>query len=99
MLNGDEADAKRKPAIGTSETGEKAMRATETLMNEHRVIEQVLACLEKMADRCILEGELDAESTRSAMDFLQNFAERCHQGKEERHLFAKLEAEGFGYSN
>jgi hemerythrin-like domain-containing protein len=70
------------------------MRPTDVLMNEHRVIEQVLGCLERIADRCTFLGELDAESARQALDFFRNFADRCHHGKEERQLFPLLEARG-----
>jgi hemerythrin-like domain-containing protein len=70
------------------------MKATEVLMNEHRVIEQVLACLEAIADRAEQSGSLDAESARQALDFFRTFADRCHHGKEETHLFPLLEARG-----
>jgi hemerythrin-like domain-containing protein len=70
------------------------MKATEILMDEHRVIEQVLNCLEKMADRSESGEELDRASTREALAFFRNFADRCHHGKEEGHLFPLLEARG-----
>ena len=34
------------------------MQPTQILMNEHRVIEQVLNCLETIAARCLSEGKL-----------------------------------------
>jgi len=71
------------------------MQATELLKQEHRVIEQVLNCLERMAQRLEGEGELDAEAARQALDFLRNFADRCHHGKEEDCLFPLLEEKGF----
>jgi hemerythrin-like domain-containing protein len=64
-------------------------------MNEHRVIEMVLACLEKMANRCVLDKVLDAASARKAIDFFETFADRCHHAKEEAYLFPALEARGF----
>jgi hemerythrin-like domain-containing protein len=70
------------------------MNATEILRNEHRVIEQVLACLEKMADRCASGGPLDVTSATRALDFFRNFADRCHHGKEEGRLFPLLEGHG-----
>jgi hemerythrin-like domain-containing protein len=70
------------------------MIATDVLMAEHRVIEQVLNCLGKMADRCLLHGDLDFASARQALDFFQHFADRCHHGKEEERLFPLLEARG-----
>jgi hemerythrin-like domain-containing protein len=70
------------------------MRATEILMEEHRVIEQVLSCLEKLADRCEAGEKLDGTSALEALEFFRTFADRCHHAKEERHLFPLLEAKG-----
>jgi hemerythrin-like domain-containing protein len=75
------------------------MKATDILKNEHRVIEQVLNCLEKIADRSLAEGELDCRSAMQAVEFLQHFADHCHHGKEEGHLFPLLEARGFSRQN
>jgi hemerythrin-like domain-containing protein len=71
------------------------MRPTEILQNEHRVIEQVLSCLEKMAEQGVADGQLDEASARQALDFFQTFADGCHHGKEENHLFPLMEAKGF----
>jgi hemerythrin-like domain-containing protein len=71
------------------------MKATDILMDEHRVIEQVLNCLEKLADRCEAGETLDSRSAVEALEFFRNFADRCHHGKEEGHLFPLLEARGF----
>lgn len=70
------------------------MKPTEILSGEHRVIEQVLDCLEKMADDASREQTVDAEAARDAIDFLRNFADACHHGKEEAHLFPALETKG-----
>jgi hemerythrin-like domain-containing protein len=71
------------------------MTATEILGNEHRVIEQVLNCLEQIAVEGIEHGQLDGKSARQALDFFQAFADRCHHAKEENCLFPMLEAKGF----
>jgi hemerythrin-like domain-containing protein len=71
------------------------MKPTEVLKKEHRVIEQVLNCLEKMADGCEQEHRLVKAHARGAVDFFRNFADRCHHGKEEALLFPMLEAKGF----
>lgn len=70
------------------------MQPTEILMNEHRVIEQVLNCLEAMTERALAERQLDTASARDAVDFFRNFADRCHHGKEEGQLFPLLERRG-----
>lgn len=71
------------------------MKPTDILMNEHRIIEQVLDCLEKVLDLCVTEKKLDAKSARQAIEFLRTFADRCHHGKEEAQLFPTMEANGF----
>jgi hemerythrin-like domain-containing protein len=71
------------------------MKPTDILSNEHRVIEQVLDCLDKMVQTCQSEHKIDKQSANDAVDFFRNFADRCHHGKEEAHLFPAMEAKGF----
>lgn len=71
------------------------MKPTDILSNEHRVIEQVLDCLGKMVTRSIEQRQLEQEPARQAIDFFRNFADRCHHGKEEAHLFPAMEAKGY----
>jgi hemerythrin-like domain-containing protein len=65
------------------------------LMHEHRVIEQVIACLEVMTSRCEAGQALDTTSASEALDFFRIFADRCHHGKEEDLLFPAMEEKGF----
>jgi hemerythrin-like domain-containing protein len=71
------------------------MKPTEILSGEHRVIEQVLACLEAIVGDARSSGRLDLPAANDAIAFFRNFADRCHHGKEETHLFPALEAKGF----
>jgi hemerythrin-like domain-containing protein len=71
------------------------MHATDILQSEHRVIEQMLLCLEKLADEAARAGRLDHDRAAQALDFFRTFADRCHHEKEEQHLFPLLEARGF----
>lgn len=71
------------------------MRPTDILSSEHRVIEQVLDCLEKMAQQCKTEGKLQEQPARDAVDFFRNYADRWHHAKEEAHLFPAMEAKGY----
>ena len=71
------------------------MNPSDILKSEHRVIEQVLACLEKMSEECQQQGRLDRDPAREAVDFFRNFADGCHHGKEEEHYFPAMEAAGF----
>jgi hemerythrin-like domain-containing protein len=71
------------------------MRPTEILSAEHRVIEGVLSCLDAMAARTERGVPLDVASAQQAIEFLRTFADTCHHGKEERHLFQTLIAKGW----
>ena len=75
------------------------MKPTEVLKHEHRVIEQVLDCLERIAARCRSDGRLERGSAREVLDFFRSYADTCHHGKEEQHLFPMLEARGFSGSS
>jgi hemerythrin-like domain-containing protein len=65
------------------------------LKGEHRVIEQVLACLEKIVEEANGSQTLAKGPAGNAVDFFRNFADRCHHGKEEDNLFPAMEAKGF----
>jgi hemerythrin-like domain-containing protein len=64
-------------------------------MYEHRVIEQVIACLEEITNRYEAGQALDTTSASEVLDFIRVFADRCHHGKEEDLLFPAMEAKGF----
>ncbi len=66
-------------------------KATEVLKQEHRVIEKVLAGVEKLARS---QGPIPVEQWEKAIDFIRNFADKCHHLKEEGLLFPMLEERG-----
>jgi hemerythrin-like domain-containing protein len=66
-------------------------KATEMLSDEHRVIERVLAVLQKLTTRPV-ENSLDC--WRKALDFFSRFADQCHHLKEEKILFPAMEEHG-----
>ena len=70
------------------------MKSTSILVNEHRLIEQVLNCLERMVERCALQGSLESAPARDAIVFLRGFTERCHCAKEETELLPTMRAMG-----
>lgn len=80
-----------------SETGHgeaherRAETATEVLKAEHRVIEKALDALERLV-RAPANSALDPWA--KVIDFLRNFADKCHHLKEERLLFPALEERG-----
>jgi hemerythrin-like domain-containing protein len=72
----------------------EAMKAAEDLEQEHRIIEVILPAVERVggeADRGRLSARGQAEEI---LRFLGTFVDGCHHGKEERHLFKKLEERG-----
>jgi hemerythrin-like domain-containing protein len=70
------------------------MQATDDLKHEHRVIELVLTGLNRIAQRAKAERIFEEEAADKALEVLRNFADKCHHGKEERHLFPLLEERG-----
>lgn len=70
------------------------MRPTEILSAEHRVIEQVLDCVEKIAEGAGARGVLDVQAATASIRFLKTFADRCHHGKEEDQLFPAIGERG-----
>ena len=71
------------------------MQPTDILMTEHRLIEQVLNCLEKIVQQAEAEKKLEKKSALEAIEFCRAFADGCHHAKEEAHLFPVMEANGF----
>lgn len=71
------------------------MQPTEILKNEHLVIEVVLSCLEKMAENCKATNQIDTDSAKKAITFIQEFADKFHHEKEEKYLFTAMETKGF----
>jgi hemerythrin-like domain-containing protein len=70
-------------------------KAIEVLMNEHRLIEQVLGSLETFTSE--VEGGLGPERSQ-LLDygaFFRGFADACHHGKEEDILFQRMTERGF----
>lgn len=76
-------------------TQEPVTGAIGALVEEHRVIERVLDCLEQMAIRFEAENRISCESAERAMQFLRLYADERHHGKEEGSLFPALEKRGF----
>ena len=70
------------------------MKATDILMEEHRVIERVLASLETAANRLSAGQAIPMDFFLKAADFIKNFADGCHHKKEEGILFVALAANG-----
>ena len=70
------------------------MTATEVLKEEHRVIERMLAVMETAAQRLEAGQPVRPGLLREAVEFVRNFADKNHHGKEEANLFPRLEERG-----
>ncbi len=71
------------------------MKPTEVLSNEHKLILKILDVMEVIASGAARKSRVDIEDARAVVEFLRTFADRCHHGKEENHLFPAMEAAGF----
>lgn len=69
-------------------------RPVEILMHEHRIIERALRALRGVCHRLESGEAVPADALAQLVGFIQTFADRCHHGKEEKHLFPALEARG-----
>ncbi|MDP3981095.1 MAG: hemerythrin domain-containing protein [Chlamydiota bacterium] len=75
------------------------MKATDILMNEHRVIEKVLHCLSQLIERFETKQETYPEEADKMIYFFRNYADLCHHGKEENQLFPLMEQKDFSSNN
>jgi len=66
-------------------------KATDVLKQEHRAIEEVLDILERLATRA---PRAPLQAWERTLDFIRNFADRCHHLKEEEIFFPALEGRG-----
>lgn len=71
------------------------MKPTELLSSEHRVIEVMLDVLDRMVEKALAEGRLEQQPAEEAVAFIKGFADGCHHGKEETHLFTMMVDKGF----
>ena len=70
------------------------MKPTEILLQEHRVIEVALSCLERLTDLALENGSLDTDPAENALEFIRGFADQCHHHKEEDRLFTAMVDKG-----
>jgi hemerythrin-like domain-containing protein len=67
------------------------MQARGPLMTEHRLIEKMIALIEKAVEKADAESRHDPAFIDTAADFIKVYADRTHHGKEEDILFRKLD--------
>jgi hemerythrin-like domain-containing protein len=66
------------------------MQARGPLMIEHRLIERMIALMQKEVERVRRDNNVDTIFIDTAVDFLRMYADKTHHGKEEDILFRDL---------
>lgn len=70
------------------------MKPTQILSDEHRIIEVILESLQQFVTHSRTAVSVDRDTAEKFIDFIRTFADGCHHGKEEDHLFVMLEEKG-----
>lgn len=70
------------------------MTPTETLKHEHKIILMVLDAIEREVISIRDTGKVNQDRLEKIVDFVRNFADRCHHAKEESQLFVKMQERG-----
>lgn len=68
--------------------------ATAELRHDHEIILRALAIAERLGRALRAGAPVDRAGLAWLVDFFRTFADRCHHGKEEQHLFPALERRG-----
>jgi hemerythrin-like domain-containing protein len=71
------------------------MKATDILMEEHRLIERFINALEAASSQLEHGRDIRPGLFMEAADFIESFAEGCHNRKEEDVLFQVMAESGF----
>ena len=66
----------------------------EVLEAEHHVIQKMVGAMAVLAEGLGAGHEPPVEMLRNIVEFMRTFADTCHHGKEEAHLFPCLETRG-----
>lgn len=72
------------------------MKATDILKEEHELILVMLQVVDAACGKIESGEKANAGDLADMVDFIRNFADRCHHAKEENLLFPAMEAAGIG---
>ena len=70
------------------------MKPTEILMQEHDILLRVLDAAAREVQFMDETGTMHEETIERMVDFIRNFADRCHHAKEEKRLFVFMREHG-----
>ncbi|GLI38810.1 hemerythrin domain-containing protein [Geobacter hydrogenophilus] len=69
-------------------------KPTDILEEDHHIVQTVVGVMATIAEGLDSGKVPDRGVLRDIVEFMRMFADRCHHGKEESHLFPLLEAKG-----
>jgi hemerythrin-like domain-containing protein len=69
-------------------------KPTKVLEEEHHFIQKVIGAMAVLAETLEAGKEVEGKTLRDIVEFMRTFADKCHHGKEETHLFPALEKKG-----
>jgi hemerythrin-like domain-containing protein len=69
-------------------------KATEALEREHKVIQRVVAVMAQVVTQLEFRHPVSAEVLRDLLQFMREFSDQLHHGKEESYFFPYLESRG-----
>lgn len=75
------------------------MNPIEDITREHGPIKLMLRILEKINEKIIRGEEVQTEDLHNAIEFIKEFADKCHHGKEEALLFPAMKLNGIAEEN
>lgn len=69
------------------------MKCIDLMVEEHKYIKRMLAVIRKYCYRILIGAQVDYEDFKKIIDFVRNYADRHHHGKEENMLFNRMTLE------
>ena len=69
-------------------------KPTEVLEEEHHFIQKVVGAMAVLVEALEAGKEVEEKTLHDIVEFMRIFADKCHHGKEETHLFPALEKKG-----
>jgi len=69
-------------------------KPTKVLEEDHHFIQKVVGAMAVLAETLEAGKEVEKKTLHDIVEFMRIFADKCHHGKEETHLFPALEKKG-----
>src|SRR5690554_400702 len=69
------------------------MKSIEIMVKEHENIRRMLKVIRKLSYEVMINGKYDLDDVSKVIDFVRNYADKHHHGKEEDILFTTMNKE------